>query len=175
MRVWRRLSGALLSVLAVLALVGCANAQPGVVAYVGNTRITEKQLERVVAGVSATLQPGQQVSTEAVVNVMIHGALAERIAAERNIPLTDAAREAVIKNSELAGLLAVPDARPIAFDIADQQIVAQKIGAEAYLSAVRSMPVTLNPRYGVLDPDRKLIREGQSGSLAKPVIPAQTP
>ena len=53
--------------------------------------------------------------------------------------------------------------------------MAQKLGAQAYLIAVKGMPVTLNPRYGVLDPDRKLIREGQSGSLAKPVIPAQTP
>ena len=175
MRAWHRLGGVLLGVVAVLALAGCANAEPGVVAYVGDTRITEQQLQRVVAGVSSTLEPGQQVSREAVVNVMIHGALAEQIAAGRKISVTDADREAVIKNSELAGLLAVPDARPIAFDIADQQIVSQKLGAEAYLKAVRGMPVTLNPRYGVLDPDRKLIREGQSGSLAKPVIPAQTP
>jgi hypothetical protein len=175
MRAWHRLGGVLLGVVAVLALAGCANAEPRVVAYVGGTRITEQQLQRVVAGVSSTLEPGQQVSREAVVNVMIHGALAEQIAAERKISVTDADREAVIKNSELAGLLAVPDARPIAFDIADQQIVAQKLGAQAYLNAVKGMPVTLNPRYGVLDPDRKLIREGQSGSLAKPVIPAQTP
>ena len=175
MRAWHRLGGVLLSVVAVLAAAGCANAEPGVVAYVGDTRITQRQLDRAVAGVSATLQEGQQVSRDAVVNVMIHGALAEQIATKRSILVTDSEREAVIRSSQLAGLLAVPEARPIAFDVADQQIVAKKLGAEAYLNAVRELSVTLNPRFGVLDPTRKLIREGQTGSLAKPVIPAPTP
>ena len=175
MRAWHRLAAALLGVAVVLAVAGCANAQPGVVAYVAETRITEQELDRAVAGVSSTLEQGQQVSREAVVNVMIHGALARRIAADRKISVTDAERQNLINSSELANLLAVSDARPIAFDVADQQIVAQKVGAEAYLNAVRDLPVTLNPRFGVLDPTRKLIREGQSGSLAKPVIPAPTP
>jgi hypothetical protein len=176
MRAWHRLSGVLLGVVALLALVGCANAEPGVVAYVGDTRISQEQLDRAVAGVSATLAEGQQVSREAVINAMIHGALAEQIAADRNIRVTDAQREELIKTSELAGLLAVPDARPIAFDVADQQIVAQSLGAETYLNEVRDRPVTLNPRFGVLDPTRKLIRGDQTGSLARPVAtPAPTP
>ena len=174
MRAWHRLGGAVLSVVALLTLAGCGHAEPGVVAYVGETRITQGQLDRAVAGVSKTLQEGQQVSREAVVNVMIHGALAEQIAAERNISITDSEREAVIKNSELAGLLAVPDARPIAFDIADQQIVGRNLGAEAYLNAVRDRQVTLNPRFGVLDPTRKLIIGDSTGSLARPA-PAPTP
>jgi SurA N-terminal domain len=175
MRSWHRLGSALLGVVAVVVLAGCANAEPGVVAYVGDTRITQKQLDRAVAGVSATLQQGQQVSREAVVNVMIHGVLAEQIAASRNISITDSEREDVIKNSELAGLLAVPDARPIAFDIADQQIVAKKLGAQPYLDEVRNRPVTLNPRFGVLDPTQKLILSDRTGSLAQPPTPTPTP
>jgi SurA-like protein len=176
MRARHRLGGVLLGVVAVLALAGCGNAEPGVVAYVGDTRITERQLDRGVAGVSSTLEEGQQVSREAVVNAMIHGALAEQIAADRNISVTDSQREALIKNSALAGLLAVPDAKPIAYDVADQQIVAQKVGAEAYLAEVRERPVTLNPRFGVLDPAQKLILGDRTGSLAKPApAPAPTP
>jgi hypothetical protein len=174
MRVSHRLRHGLLPVVVILALAGCANAEPGVVAYVGDTRITQGQLDRAVAGVSATLEPGQQVSRDAVVNVMIHGVLAEQIAADHNISVTDSEREALIKRSELADLLAVPDAKPIAFDIADQQIVAQRVGAEAYLTAVRERPVTLNPRFGVLDPAQKLILGDRTGSLAKPA-PAPTP
>jgi SurA N-terminal domain len=174
MRAWHRLSSALLGVVAVLALTACANAEPGVVAYVGATRITQQEVDRAVAGVSATLAEGQQVSRDAVVNAMIHGELAEQIAADRNIRVTDSEREELIKTSELAGLLAVPDARPIAFDVADQQIVAQRLGAEAYLNEVRDRPVTLNPRFGVLDPTRKLIRGDQTGSLARPV-PTRAP
>ena len=174
MRAWHRLGVALLGVVALLTPAGCGNAEPGVVAYVGDTRITQGQLDRAVAGISATLAEGQQVSREAVVNAMIHGALAEQIAADRKITVTDAEREALIKPSELAGLLNEPDAKQIAFDVADQQIVAQKLGAEAYLAAVSGWPVTLNPRFGVLDPKRKLILGNQTGSLAKPA-PAPTP
>jgi hypothetical protein len=174
MRAWHRLAGALLGVVALLTLAGCGNAEPGVVAYVGDSRITQRQLDRAVAGISATLAEGQQVSREAVVNAMIHGALAEQIAADRKISVTDSERESLIKTSELAGLLTEPDARQVAFDVADQQIVAQKLGAEAYLAAVTEWPVTLNPRFGVLDPKRKVILGNQTGSLAKPV-PAPTP
>jgi parvulin-like peptidyl-prolyl isomerase len=168
MRVSHRLRRGLLPVVVILALAGCANAEPGVVAYVGDTRITQGQLDRAVAGVSATLEAGQQISRDAVVNVMIHGVLAEQIAAERNITVTDAQRETLIKNTELADLLTVPDARPIAFDVADQQIVAEKVGAQAYLNAVRERPVTLNPRFGVLDPTQKIIIGDRTGSLARP-------
>ena len=174
MRPWRRVGSAVLAATAVLALAGCANAEPGVVAYVGDTRITQLQLDRAVDGVSSTLQEGQQVSRDAVANAMIHGALAEQIAADRNISVTDAEREALIKNTELAGLLAVPDAKPIAFDVADQQLVAQQVGAEAYLTEVGQRSVTLNPRFGVLDPAQKLILPDRTGSLAKPAS-APTP
>ena len=158
---------------AVLALAaGCANAEPGVVAYVGPTEITQGQLDDAVEGVSSTLEEGQQVSREAVVNALIHGVLAEQIAAANKITVTDAERDQLIKASELAPLLDVPAARPIAYDVADQQIVAEKLGAEAYLKAVSERPVTLNPRFGVLDPEPKLIVADQSGSLAKPASPA---
>lgn len=164
---------AVVSVAALVALAsGCANAEPGVVAYVGPTEITQEQLDDAVTGVTATLQEGQQVSRQAVVNAMIHGALAEQIAAANNIAVTDTERDAVLKGSDLGGLLDVPAARTIAYDLADQQIVANKIGGEAYLKAVSESPVTLNPRFGVLDPAQKLILPEQSGSLAQPLPPS---
>ena len=122
-------AAAVAGVVAVLALTaGCANAEPGVVAYVGPTEITERQLDDAVEAVSSTLEEGQQVSREAVVNALIHGALAEQIAAANKITVTDAERDQVIKASELAPLLDVPAARPVAYDVADQQIVAERLG-----------------------------------------------
>ena len=58
--------------------------------------------------------------------------------------------------------------------MADQQIVAGKIGSAAYLAAVSDQQVTLNPRFGVLDPNQKTIITDQSASLAEPA-PTQTP
>ena len=175
MRAGRRIGGGLVSAAAVLALAGCGNAEPSVVAYVGNDRITQAQFDRAVSGVSSTLQEGQQVSRDAVANALIHGVLAEQIAADRKVQVSDSQREKFLQSTELAVLLGNPDARQVAYDIADQQLVAEKVGAEAYVAAVRDRSVTLNPRFGVLDPAQKLITSAeQTGSLSKPA-PLATP
>ena len=175
MRAGCRIGGGLVSAAAVLALAGCGNAEPSVVAYVGNDRITQAQFDQAVSGVSSTLQEGQQVSRDAVVNAMIHGLLAERIAADRNITVTDSQRDEFLRTTDLAVLLNDPDARALAYDVADQQLVAQEVGAEGYVAAVRESPVTLNPRFGVLDPTQKLVTSvEQTGSLSRPA-PLTTP
>jgi hypothetical protein len=170
-----RLRRAALAAVAVVALAGCSNASPSVVAYVGDEKITQRQLEQAVDGLSSTLQEGQTVSTEAVVNAMIQGAIAEQIAAERDIALTDAARDAVLAQSELAPLTRVPAAREVVYDVADFQLVAQELGEETILAEIAKQDVTLNPRYGVLDPQQKIVVTGQTGSLSEPAEPAPAP
>jgi hypothetical protein len=170
-RSWRAARAAALGGILMLALftAGCAKTDPSVVAYVDNSKITQRQVDDAVEGVSSILQEGQSVSQPAVVNAMIHGVIAEKLAADNKITITDSDRDALIKNSNLAGLLNVPKGRPIAYDVADQQIVSGKLGSAAYLAAVAKQPVTLNPRLGVLDPNQKTIIADKSASLAKPV------
>jgi hypothetical protein len=155
-----------------LALTGCGHASPGVVAYVGEDSISQREVESAVAGVSSTLQENQTVSSQAVVNAMIQGKLAEQIAADHTIPITDAQRDAQLKGTELEALVAVPEAKQVVYDLADQRIVAQQLGAEAFLKEIQRRSVTLNPRYGVLDPTQKLILSGQSSSLSTPAAGA---
>jgi hypothetical protein len=157
-----------------LAVAGCAKQDPSVVAYVDNTTITQKQLDDAVEGVSSILEEGQSVSRPAVVNAMIHGAIAENLAAANKITITNGDRDTLIKNSNLAGLLNVPKGRPIAYDVADQQIVSDKMGSEAYIAALAKQQVTLNPRFGVLDPNQKTIITDKSASLATS-MPSPTP
>jgi hypothetical protein len=101
--------------------------------------------------------------------------MAERIAADNKIVVTDTQRDTVLRSSNLANLLDVPRALPVAYDVADQQLVAQKLGSDAYLAAIAKQPVKLNPRFGVLDPNQKTIVVDKSGSLAKPGTPTPTP
>ena len=164
-----RATGLVGAVVIILLTASCAKAAPSVVAYVDGSTITQDQLDDALDGVSSILQEGQSVSSPAVVNVLIHGIIADKLAAANNITITDGDRDALIKNTNLAGLLNVPNGRPIAYDVADQQIVAGKLGSEAYLAAVAKEPVTLNPRFGVLDPNQKTIINDKSASLAKPV------
>jgi hypothetical protein len=165
----RALVTAGVAAVALLASACGMSGSPSTVAYVGDSRVTQGQLDSALAGVQQTLQAGQQVSPSAVVNVMIHGALAEQIAQTNDVTITDAERDAVINGSNLAPLLEVPDAKPIAYDLADQQLVAQALGPDAYLQAVQGVDVELNPRFGVLDPAQKTIVDGQSSSLSLPV------
>ena len=91
--------------LAVPALVasGCSGAEPGVVAYVGDTKITQSQLDDAFEGVTATL-PDQQIPHAAVADALIQGAIADRIAAVNKIVITDSDRDALLKGSNLAPL-----------------------------------------------------------------------
>ncbi len=159
------------SLLALTALAGCANAEPGVAAYVDGIRITDQQVKASVDGIGTTLEEGQQVSTSAVLNAMIYGAISEQLASKNNIAISDADRQTILQGSSVEGLVAVPAARSVAYDLADQQIVSTKLGSEAFLAAVAEQDVTLNPRYGVLDPQQKLIVSDGSGSLARPASP----
>lgn len=165
----RTLIAGLLAAIVVLLASGCAvEGAPSTVAYVGDERITQRQLDAAVASVQAALGTEEEVSPQAVVNVKIQGAVANQIAAQREIPVTDAQRDALLAETNLKPLLADPVARQVAYDIATPQIVAQTVGTEAYLRDLQATDVTLNPRYGVLDPATKTIIDGQSSSLSLP-------
>ena len=175
-RAWRAARATVFGGVLLLTLLaaGCAKQDPSVVAYVGNSKITEQQVDDAVEGVSSILEEGQTVSRPAVVNALIHGVIADHLAAANKITITDGNRDALIKNINLAGLLNVPKGRPIAYDVADQQIVSEKLGSAAYIAALAKQPVILNPRFGVLDPNQKTIITDKSASLAKP-LPSPTP
>ncbi len=154
---------------AVLATAGCSRANPSVVAYVGDDgRVTQSELDLAVSGITKSLQPGQSVAESAVINAMIQGEIAGQVAAANNITITDADRDKLLKGSSLAPLLDIPEAREVAYDVADVQLVPAKVGSAAYLAAVKETPVELNPRYGQLDETQKTIIDGSSGSLSTP-------
>lgn len=158
----------LLALVTLVVATGCSGFRGGTVAYVGNSSISQDQLDSAVSGVRETLEEGQNVATDAVVNVLIHGDIAEQIAATRKITVTDAERDKVLASSNLNALLTVPAAKVVAYDVATQQIVATKIGARTYLDEMGRIPVTLNPRFGVLNTTEKTIIDGLSSSLSQP-------
>ncbi len=157
-----------LVVVVLVTAAGCAGFRGGTVAYVGDQTISEGQLDTAVSGVEETLEDGQQVATDAVINVLIHGAIADQIAAANRIVVTDAQRDKILATSNLAPLLKIPAARAVAYDAATQQLVATKLGSQAYLDAVAKISVTLNPRFGVLNTTEKTIIDGLSSSLSRP-------
>lgn len=154
----------------ILFTAGCGQSNPSVVAYVGSDgRVTQSELDAAMAGLAQTLQPGQTVLKSAVVSALIQGEIAQQVAAANNITITDADRDTILKGSNLAALLTVPDAKVVAYDVADSQIVPSKVGSAKYLQAVQATPVELNPRFGQLNPTDKTIVDGSTGSLSTPL------
>jgi hypothetical protein len=167
-------AASVLAVSATLLAAGCANSSPGVVAYVGDEKISEKQVTAAVAAVQTTAQEGQTISRDAVINAMIQGELSAQIARDKRLSISDAERDAFLKTTNLAPLLNVAGAKPIAYDVADQQLVLKQLGEAPYLAEIQQRKVELNPRYGVLDPKQQAIITDQSGSLSEPEA-TQTP
>ena len=165
----RVLIAGVLAAIVVLLASGCAvEGSPSTVAYVGDQRITQSQLDSAVSAVQSALGTDQQVSPQSVVNVQIQGLAANEIAAQHDISITDAQRDSLLSSTDLKALLADPTARQVAYAIADTQLVSHAVGSAAYLRDLQATDVVLNPRYGVLDPATKTIIDGQSSSLSLP-------
>ena len=81
-----------------------------------------------------------------------------------DITITDTERDAVIQGSNLAALLDVPDAKPIAYD-SPTSSWSPRPSARRVPDGRAGHRVDLNPRFGVAGPAQKTIVDGQS-SLA---------
>ncbi|GAA2111331.1 hypothetical protein GCM10009841_34080 [Microlunatus panaciterrae] len=167
-----RTAGAALASLAMVAVAGCASGSPHVVAYVDGVQISQSQLHEAVSGVAQAFGTERQIKEQAIVDAMVRGEVAAQLASEKKITITDAERDALFSgDADGAKLLAVPAARQVAYDLADEQIVAKQLGVEAYLAGLKKAKVKLNPRYGVWSADAaaqgSTAVQDQSSSLSK--------
>ncbi len=154
-----------------LALTGCAGGAPGVVAEVDGERITEIQLTDAYDGVKQAFGTQAQVDKQAVIDALVRGVICDDLAGQRSITITDAERDAKLKgDASGAKLLAVPAAKGVAYDLADEQILAEKLGPEVYTQQLAAAKVTVNPRYGTWTTvNGQTGLAAQPGSLSSPV------
>jgi hypothetical protein len=160
-----RLASAALAV-GVLVVTGCSQNSPGVAAYVGDEQITDTELTEAVEGVNEAIGEESPVPRQDIITAMVLGEVSAQIAARKNIPLTDEKRAAQTNPV----LLAFPEAKAVAFDLADSRIVQETLGTEAFVAEIQATPVTVNPRYGVWNPRAvgQPILNGELGSLSQP-------
>ncbi len=156
------------------ATAGCSGNNPSDAAIVGGTSITQSDVDRNVEGLAEAFElDPSRINARNVVGAMITGLQAEQIAAQNNITITDGQRDASLATDETgAQLLRVPDAKRLAYDLADAQIVAQQIGAETFTEQAKEINVRLNPRYGNFEQGQMT---GETGSLSDPVAPETPP
>lgn len=144
-----------------VVLGGCAQS-PSNAAVVEGTKISRDQYQSAVeTGANLNL------SADIVLSLMIQGEIAEQVAADRGIEITDGDRAKVLEQAAPGALEQVPQARELLHLDADRAIVVQRVGEEEFTQAVTDADVTVNPRFGSWDPQQALQVIPGTGSLSQ--------
>lgn len=158
---------------AAAALFAGCSPMPSTAVQVGDTRVTEAQVDRVVVGCESVGIGPDQVDRRTLVMSEILGAVAVEIATELDQTVTDEEALAVLR--ETAGespALNDPECARIAAAGSKLQILVTKLGDDADIAMLQEMfeavPVDLNPRYGQWDP----AGEGVTGTGSMSVLPS---
>lgn len=149
-----------------LLLAGCAAGTPSTSAVVNGTSVSESDVTRWSNGCAPAFQNTPAAVRPAMVNAAMQGALADTIAAEKSITVTDADRVRGVASMQDADLLmADPDCAEAVLAVSSLIFVADKLGTEAFTQAIADSDVEVNPRYGTWDPAAVGL-SGNSGSLS---------
>lgn len=172
MRTTVRRTATAVALAATLALSGCASSNgvtnnPRYAAIVDGVGITEDNIDSVNKALTTALQTDPRQYRFSVLVIMVQGALADRIGADNRITITDAMRNAYIATDEVLSTLAEDSAtRGLVYDIADTDLLRQKLGEAAFVAAAQKHSVVVNPRYGTWSA-ADLSVTGDFGSLSE--------
>ncbi len=161
----------LVPVVAAAALFAGCSPMPGTAAQIGDTRITESQLDEVTAACESVGLTTEQVPRTSLLMAEILGAVAEEMAAANDIEITDEEAVDLLRStSPDSPTLADPECARVASQSAKLQLIVTKSGEDADVNALQeqfeAVEVQLNPRYGTWDPAGSGI--SGTGSLSVP-------
>lgn len=161
---------AVLATTAVLALTGCAG-DPNVAAYVDGSPIRQAEVDTLARAISQTVDTAGSEGTlrPVVLSILVQTKVAEAVAAEQQIEVTDAERQAVLAtNAGLAALAQNPATADFTLRYLNAGLVLNSDKGSAAAAAVYARTaVRLNPRLGTWDAESHSVAEGSSGSLSE--------
>jgi len=150
-----------------LALTGCAHSASDA-AVIDGVVLPDSEIQAASAAAAPIAQQSAAALAASVVQAEIQGLIAEKIAANHNVPLTDATRADVVSTSDtLKALLATTGGKTLGIRIADTSVVAAKVETDVFAKECSAVAVTLNPRYGTWAKELCGFDSGV-GSLSKP-------
>lgn len=160
-----------------LVLAGCGG-NPQVAAYVGgptstiDVQVQQAEVDKIARGIADTTSDAYDTAvtfTAPVMQILVQTVLAERVAKDLNLTVTDAQRETFYATAELYPELAKnPATRDFMVAFANANtILAQEPVGTAFGELVAKTPIRVNPRYGTWDPKAGALVEGSSGSLSE--------
>ncbi|MDO5500209.1 MAG: hypothetical protein Q4F67_11090 [Propionibacteriaceae bacterium] len=149
------------------SMTACANTA-STAATVGGERITVTELNQLMEGLPETLEAHPSV----VLNIKMRGLAAEQVAEERGLSdLRARAEEQLARGGVPAELMADPEVRTLLMAEANTMALEQEIGTGEVNQAFGRIPVTTNPRYGLVGLDQ--VQQLRNTSLSKPASAPQ--
>lgn len=152
--------------MAALALfAGCSTPTGGTAFEVAGQRVSMAQVEDAAAGCAGLVQQDSQALTGEVARMMLSGQLAEAVAEKTSTAVDPAKRSQALKQLQGEELLADEDCAVAVNGFADYAVINQELGQDKVRSAIKSLDVEVNPRFGGWDKARGTF-SGTSGSLS---------
>lgn len=166
---------AALATAGLLALAGCGG-NPQIAVYVDDAPVPLAKVEAVAQVLADTSSDAYDTAgsfTPTVLQILVQAKLAERVATDKKITVTDAQRQTVYAQNELySTLLKNPVTTGFMQSYADTAVVlADKSAQAAYRDVMAAATIRVNPRFGVWDPRNGSLAEGSSGSLSEAATP----
>jgi hypothetical protein len=162
---------AALATTGVLVLAGCATGNPQVAAYVGDTEITQAQVDsvsKVLANTSSDPTDTAGSFGTTVLQIMIQSKIAADVAEAKAITITDTQRQQVLaSNANLATLAKDPAATDFINKYVEAvAVVGTDAGKSAFSDQFAKTAIRVNPRFGVWDDAHHALVDGSTGSIS---------
>jgi hypothetical protein len=151
---------------ACLALSGCGAQQSGAAAIVNDTVISDQEAQSVTSELNKLAEGGQQVRTsDALISLILAPyVLAEAERAGKTVSVAQA-RKVIAK---------VADPSPATIKFVQMQLAIQDLdqaSKTSILNQLGKVKITVNPRYGVFDPEQIALTP-TTPNWIKPTAPA---
>lgn len=160
---------------AVMVLAGCATGNPQVAAYVDGSPISQAQVDQVSqAIVEASTDPAATAGdvSGVVLQIMIHGKIAEQVAAGEHYTVAASERQSLISANGLDGLAADPRTADFVTEFVDSSIILQNTDFQnAVAQAWATADVEVNPRFGTWNTQQNALEDGTAGGSISSLAP----
>lgn len=162
---------AALAAAAVLALSGCAGANPQSAAYVDGSPISQSQVDAIAGVLADSTETDDRPAGFAptVLQILIQSKLVGRAAAEKGLSVPTTDRDAAIAgDATLSALSKNPVTTDFIRNYVDTSLLLQtEAGQAAALEVAERADIVVNPRFGTWDESQLALAQGSSGSLSE--------
>lgn len=150
----------------ILGLAACSPS-PSTAAIVGDTTITQAELDEYTAGCREAGLKEEDVPKVALLNSLIRKKIGADLVAEKKLDISDEKLRDHLDQSGGRNLLSYPKCAELAISELRMKVILQLVPEKEIIEWIAGVDVELNPRYGQWQVEQGSI--GGSGSLSEKV------